>query len=65
MKFEQSFSMTNSLSSSQHSSSIQYFRYQYRRIQEKDITDERLPIMCIALWKKMKYAMKRDKKLKF
>ncbi|CAF0830694.1 unnamed protein product [Rotaria sp. Silwood1] len=38
-------------------------RFQYQRIQQKDITDERLPIMCIALWKKMKYAIKRDKKL--
>ncbi|CAM2708792.1 unnamed protein product [Rotaria socialis] len=38
-------------------------RFQYRRIQQKDITDERLPIMCIALWKKMKYAIKRDKTL--
>ncbi|UJR27708.1 hypothetical protein I4U23_008985 [Adineta vaga] len=36
-------------------------RFQYRRLQQKDITDERLPIMCIALWKKMKYAVKRDK----
>lgn len=40
-----------------------FFSFQYRRIQQKDITDERLPIMCIALWKKMKYAIKRDKKL--
>jgi hypothetical protein len=40
-----------------------FFRFQYRRIQQKDINDERLPIMCIALWKKMKYAIKRDKKL--
>jgi hypothetical protein len=39
------------------------FRFQYRRIQQKDINDERLPIMCIALWKKMKYAVKKNKKL--
>lgn len=36
-------------------------RYQYCCIQGKDITDERLPIMCIALWKKMKYNMKKEK----
>lgn len=42
-----------------------YFRFQYRCIQHKDITDERLPIMCIALWKKMKYAIKKDKKQNF
>ncbi|CAF0879821.1 unnamed protein product [Adineta steineri] len=33
-------------------------RFQYRRIQQKDITEDRLPVMCIALWKKMKYAIK-------
>ncbi|CAF2737345.1 unnamed protein product [Rotaria sp. Silwood2] len=38
-------------------------RFQYQCIQQKDITDERLAIMCIALWKKMKYAIKRDKTL--
>ncbi|CAF0748406.1 unnamed protein product [Rotaria sordida] len=37
-------------------------QFQYQCIQQKDITDERLPIMCIALWKKMKYAIKRDRK---
>jgi hypothetical protein len=42
-----------------------FFRFQYRRIQQKDINDDRLPIMCIALWKKMKYAIKRDKKVNF
>jgi len=34
-------------------------RFQYRRIQQPDVTDERLPVMCIALWKKMKYAIKQ------
>ncbi|CAF1582396.1 unnamed protein product [Rotaria magnacalcarata] len=38
-------------------------QFQYRCIQQKNITDERLRIMCIALWKKMKYAITRDKNL--
>jgi len=42
--------------------SFSFFRCQYRRIQDKDITDDRLPVMCIALWKKMKYAIKKDQK---
>jgi hypothetical protein len=38
------------------------FRYQYYRIQQKDITEERLPIMCIALWKKMQYNMQQEQR---
>jgi len=36
-------------------------RFQYRCIQKPDVTDDRLRVMCIALWKKMKYAMKHNK----
>ncbi|CAF1531775.1 unnamed protein product, partial [Didymodactylos carnosus] len=34
-------------------------RFQYRCIQSPNITDPRLPIMCRALWRKMKYAQKQ------
>ena len=36
-------------------------RYQYRCIHQKEVTDDRLKVMCIALWKKMKYAIATEK----